>query len=61
MIRVEDTDRERLVEGAIESLVHTLETVVLDYDEGPVVVDGIFTEKGRVCPYKQSERLAIYA
>jgi glutamyl-tRNA synthetase len=61
MIRVEDTDRERYVEGAIESLIRTLEAVGLDYDEGPVLVDGTLTEKGNVGPYTQSQRLPIYA
>ncbi|HLD21153.1 MAG TPA: glutamate--tRNA ligase family protein, partial [Patescibacteria group bacterium] len=40
LVRVEDTDRERLVEGAVESLIRTLETVGITYDEGPILVDG---------------------
>ncbi|MCR4314179.1 MAG: glutamate--tRNA ligase [Candidatus Uhrbacteria bacterium] len=60
LVRVEDTDRERLVEGAVESLIHTLETVGLTYDEGPILVDGKLSEKGENGPYTQSNRLSIY-
>lgn len=60
VLRVEDTDRERLVEGAIESLVKTFETMGLDYDEGPVLADGVLVEKGAHGPYTQSSRLHIY-
>lgn len=60
LLRVEDTDRERLVEGAVESLIRTLETVGLTYDEGPILVDGKLAEKGPNGPYTQSQRLEIY-
>lgn len=60
LVRVEDTDRERLVEGAVESLIRTLETVGLSYDEGPILVDGKLSEKGENGPYTQSNRLSIY-
>ncbi len=60
MIRVEDTDRERLVEGAVEGLIRVLEVMGLDYDEGPIVVDGKLSEKGEHGPYTQSARLDIY-
>src|SRR3989339_1833333 len=60
LVRVEDTDRERLVEGAVESLIRTLETVGITYDEGPILVDGRLSEKGPNGPYTQSQRLPIY-
>jgi len=60
IVRVEDTDRERLVEGAVESLIHTLEKVGLEYDQGPIIKDGILSEKGENGPYTQSLRLPIY-
>lgn len=60
LVRVEDTDRERLVGGAVESLIHTLETVGLTYDEGPVLIDGKLSEKGENGPYTQSNRRSIY-
>ena len=53
ILRIEDTDRKRFVEGAIENLVETLNWVGLDYDEGPQV-------GGEFGPYLQSERLSIY-
>lgn len=60
LIRVEDTDRERYVKGAVESLIRTLETVGMSYDEGPILVDGKLSEKGSNGPYTQSQRLPIY-
>lgn len=53
IIRIEDTDQERLHEGAVENLLETLKWTGLDADEGP--------EKGGPRgPYYQSERLALY-
>jgi glutamyl-tRNA synthetase len=60
VLRVEDTDRERYVEGAVESLIRTLKIVGIDYDEGPILVGGTLCEKGPNGPYTQSQRLAIY-
>ena len=54
ILRVEDTDRARYTEGAVESLLETLKWAGLDYDEGPET-DGPFG------PYFQSQRLEIYA
>ena len=53
ILRIEDTDQERLVEGAEDVIIKTLEMTGLDYDEGP----GIGGEHG---PYIQSERQDIY-
>jgi glutamyl-tRNA synthetase len=53
ILRIEDTDRTRLVEGAVENLIDTLSWAGLDYDEGPV-------KGGEYGPYVQSERLALY-
>ena len=52
VLRIEDTDQERLVEGAVENLLKTLEWIGLEYDEGP--------DKGDLGPYVQSERTEIY-
>lgn len=57
MLRIEDTDQERFVEGAIENLIKTLTWVGIEYDEGPLL-DG--TEKGDFGPYVQSKRTEIY-
>ena len=53
ILRIEDTDRNRLVEGAVDNLISTLKWVGLDYDEGP-------DNPGEFGPYIQSERLEIY-
>lgn len=49
IIRIEDTDRERFVEGAVEIIYRTLEKAGIRYDEGPD------RDKG-FGPYVQSER-----
>ncbi|VAX15290.1 Glutamyl-tRNA synthetase @ Glutamyl-tRNA(Gln) synthetase, partial [hydrothermal vent metagenome] len=53
ILRIEDTDRNRFVEGAVENLIDTINWVGLDYDEGP-------NKGGDFEPYFQSERLDIY-
>ncbi|HEX2787882.1 MAG TPA: glutamate--tRNA ligase [Ignavibacteria bacterium] len=53
IIRIEDTDRTRFVEGSIENLVKVLSDLGIDYDEGPMW-------GGDYGPYFQSERLDIY-
>src|SRR3989441_5383434 len=53
VLRVEDTDRERLVSGAIESIYDGLHWLGITWDEGP-------REGGPHAPYVQSERLALY-
>ena len=35
ILRIEDTDRNRYVEGAVENLINALKWCRLDYDEGP--------------------------
>jgi len=52
-LRIEDTDRTRHVEGAVENLIQTLRWAGLDYDEGP-------EKGGDKGPYVQSERLPLY-
>ena len=51
MLRIEDTDQERFMEGALEIIYHTLEETGLHHDEGP-------DKDGGVGPYVQSERQA---
>ena len=53
MIRVEDTDQGRRTDGAVESMLESLNWVGLDWDEGPDV-------GGSYGPYVQSERLDLY-
>ena len=53
ILRIEDTDQTRKVESAVENLINVLNTMGLDYDEGPQV-------GGDYGPYFQSQRLDIY-
>ncbi len=76
ILRIEDTDRARYVDGAVENLLKTLAWAGLDYDEGPVLSDSGFkmqdaktsssinypgvVQVGEYGSYIQSERLEIY-
>ncbi len=51
LLRIEDTDQERFVEGAIDIIYRTMESAGLNHDEGP-------DKDGGVGPYIQSERQA---
>lgn len=53
ILRIEDTDQERLVEGAVDVIYSTLAMTGLKYDEGPDI-------GGSNGPYIQSERRDIY-
>jgi len=53
ILRIEDTDEERFVEGATEVIYSTLKGLGLDWDEGPDV-------GGPYGPYTQSERQGMY-
>ncbi|MFA4891372.1 MAG: glutamate--tRNA ligase, partial [Candidatus Gracilibacteria bacterium] len=57
ILRIEDTDRERFVEGATEALICTLDWIGLDRDEGPISQT---EQKGDFGPYIQSQRSDIY-
>ena len=53
IVRVEDTDQNRLVRDAVDGILESLRWLDLDWDEGPEV-------GGPYGPYMQSERLPIY-
>lgn len=53
ILRIEDTDQGRLVEGAVDIIYDTLKEVGLTHDEGPDI-------GGDFGPYVQSERLGMY-
>ena len=53
VLRIEDTDQERYVEGATDVIYNTLQQVGLQHDEGPDI-------GGEYGPYVQSERKDIY-
>ena len=53
VLRIEDTDRERYVEGATQVIYDTMKLAGLEHDEGPDI-------GGEYGPYVQSERLSMY-
>ena len=54
VLRIEDTDQARYVEGAVEQICKILKETGLHYDEGPDI-------GGAYGPYVQSQRKALYA
>ncbi|EJW82821.1 glutamyl-tRNA synthetase [Wuchereria bancrofti] len=53
LLRIEDTDQQRLISGAVQQIEATLDRYELFRDEGP-------SNSGKFGPYIQSERKAIY-
>ncbi len=53
VLRFEDTDKKREVEGSAEHLIASLSAIGIDYDEGPDI-------GGPYAPYVQSQRLDLY-
>lgn len=53
ILRIEDTDQKRQIEGAEENLIKTLEWAGIHFDEDP-------KKGGENSPYRQSERTSIY-
>ena len=53
ILRIEDTDRKRLIEGAEDELINGLHWLGIEWDEGPL-------KGGPYGPYRQSERKEIY-
>src|SRR6266567_3279938 len=53
VLRIEDTDQNRFVEGSADHIIKSLQALGLDYDEGP-------DQPGDYGPYYQSERLSSY-
>jgi glutamyl-tRNA synthetase len=53
VLRIEDTDQERKVEGAVERIMGVIKAYGLSWDEGPDI-------GGPYEPYTQSERLPLY-
>ena len=53
ILRIEDTDQERFVEGATEIIYNTLNMTGLKHDEGPDI-------GGEYGPYIQSQRMGMY-
>jgi len=53
LLRIEDTDQNRYVEGAEEYIIDALNWCGIPFDEGP-------GKEGKVGPYRQSERKSLY-
>ncbi|MCK5095710.1 MAG: glutamate--tRNA ligase, partial [Spirochaetes bacterium] len=53
ILRIEDTDRSRFVQGAVEDIIASLKWLGISWDEGPDI-------GGKHGPYMQSERKDIY-
>jgi glutamyl-tRNA synthetase len=53
ILRIEDTDKKREVEGSVEHIINSLKWIGINWDEGPDI-------GGKNSPYLQSERLEIY-
>ncbi len=60
ILRIEDTDRGRFVEGAIEGMLEALEWAGVIHDEGYKTIGDELQEVGEYGPYIQSKRLKIY-
>ncbi|QPG75367.1 hypothetical protein FOA43_002720 [Brettanomyces nanus] len=54
LLRLEDTDQKRLVQGAEQNIYETLKWLGMNIDEGPI-------QGGPYFPYRQSDRSKIYA
>lgn len=59
-LRIEDTDRTRLVEDALDNLINAFDWANIMHDEGPFMKDGKLVQVGDYGPYVQSERLETY-
>ena len=53
ILRIEDTDQKRLIEGASDKIIKSLRTFGINFNEGPCIDE-------KFGPYRQSERLSIY-
>ncbi|MEI6090573.1 MAG: glutamate--tRNA ligase [bacterium] len=53
ILRIEDTDQSRFVEGAVDNLINSLRWAGIEFDESPEV-------GGKFGPYVQSERFELY-
>ncbi len=61
LLRVEDTDQTRLVEGALEGMLQAMKWAGVNHTEGVMIdEEGHIFQKGENGPYIQSERLEIY-
>ena len=60
ILRIEDTDRERFVEGGIENILHSLYWANVAPDEGVTLAGDAIVQRGDHGPYIQSQKLDVY-
>ncbi len=61
ILRIEDTDQNRFVEGSVENLLKVMQQLGIEFDEGYYLNEqGHLAQRGGHGPYVQSERLDIY-
>jgi glutamyl-tRNA synthetase len=60
ILRIEDTDQEREVDGAVQNILETLMWAGLEPNEGVVLEHGEVAQIGNNGPYIQSQRLELY-
>ena len=60
ILRIEDTDQERSIGGAIENILASLHWAGIDPDEGVMLDHGERDQRGDYGPYIQSQRLSLY-
>lgn len=60
LLRVEDTDQSRKVDGAVENMVEVLAKMGISFDEGVAIQNHQMIDVGDKGPYTQSHRLDIY-
>ena len=60
ILRIEDTDQTRLVEGAVEGMLNAMDWAGIHHDEGPFLEGDNVVQRGEYGPYVQSERLPLY-
>jgi len=56
ILRIEDTDKKREVDGSIDDIIESLKWAGLETDEGP----GSGNDEGKFGPYYQSQRIETY-
>lgn len=60
VLRIEDTDQNRYVEGAEQYIIDALNWCGIPFDEGPTATDNAGGKEGEYGPYRQSERKHLY-
>lgn len=60
VLRVEDTDQNRFVEGSLENMITVMKNLGVEFDEGPLLINYKIEQRGDFGPYIQSERTTLY-